>query len=212
MSILFCKDLIFYLIPWLAFNLAGELVHLIWMDLFIDSSFLDAYEFGNALRMAAVAFVGPVGGVVADRVGRKPPIIFALVALGLGFGFLGLDTSYNSLFLYLILSGVAWSLLMVSYFALFGDVASLKSSEKYYALGLSTPLIAYAFVRGILPIFSITMAKANDISPIMSILLFLAIIPVLNVPDTLSADMIRERRLKEHTKKIGKLIEESENN
>ena len=99
---------------------------------------------------------------------------------------------------------------MVSYFALFGDIASLKSSEKYYAIGLSTPLIAYALVRGILPILSITRAQANILSPIMSILLFLAIIPVLYVPDTLSPGMIHERRLREHTKKIGKLIRESE--
>ena len=100
---------------------------------------------------------------------------------------------------------------MVSYFALFGDVASSNQSEKYYALGLSTPLIAYALVRGILPILSITSAEANILSYVMSILLFLAIIPVLYVPDTLSADMIQERKLKEHTQKIGKLIRESEN-
>ncbi|MBT8171430.1 hypothetical protein KJN74_00965 [Candidatus Bathyarchaeota archaeon] len=100
---------------------------------------------------------------------------------------------------------------MVSYFALFGDIASSKPSEKYFALGLSTPLIAYGFVRGILPILSISSAEASALSYVLSILLFLAIIPVLSVPDTLSAGIIRERKIKEHTKKVGKLIRESEN-
>ncbi|MBT8171431.1 hypothetical protein KJN74_00970, partial [Candidatus Bathyarchaeota archaeon] len=91
-SILANKDLIYYLLPWLAFNLAGELVVLIWEGLLENPSYVEAYDIGNVLRMAAIAFLGPVAGVIADRIGRKPPIIFALVMLGIGFGFLGLET------------------------------------------------------------------------------------------------------------------------
>ena len=211
-SILANKDLIYYLLPWLAFNLAGELVYPIWQDLFNTTSWAyDVYNLGNPIRMAAIAILAPIAGIIADRFGRKPIIIFALVTLGIGFGFLGLNNKEPVLFFYLLVSGVAWALLMVSYFALFGDIASLKSSEKYYAIGLSTPLIAYALVRGILPIVSITRVQASILSPIMSILLFLAIIPVLSVKDTLSEAMIQERRLKEHTEKVGKLVRESEN-
>ena len=211
-SILTNKDLIYYLLPWLAFNLAGELVIPIWQDIFINHpSAREVYDLGNPLRMGAIAFIGPIAGIIADRIGRKPLIVFALVILGIGFGFLGIDNSSTTLYFYLLVSGVAWALLMVSYFALFGDIASLKSSEKYYAIGLSTPLIAYALVRGILPIFSITRIQASVLSPIMSILLFLAIIPVLYVKDTLSEAMIRERKLKEHTEKVGRLVRESEN-
>jgi MFS family permease len=211
-SILRNKNLIYYLLPWLAFNLAGELVYPIWQDLFNTTSWASyVYNLGNPIRMVAIAIFAPIAGIIADRFGRKPIIIFALVTLGIGFGLLGLDNRESVLFFYLLVSGVAWALLMVSYFALFGDIASLKSSEKYYAIGLSTPLIAYALVRGILPIFSITRVQANILSPIMSILLFLAIIPVLYVKDTLSEAMIQERKLKEHTEKVGRLVRESEN-
>ena len=210
LSLLSSKNLVFYLLPWLAFNFAGELVVFIWAGITSDPLIAEAYELGNALRMVAIAFLGPVAGVAADRVGRKTSIIFALVILGVGFAFLGLATSYYSALFYLIISGIAWSMLMVSYFALFGDIAKAKQKERFYALGIATPLIAYMLVRGILPILGITSAEANFLSPIMSILLFLSIIPVLNVPDTLPEDTIRERRLREHTEKIGKLITESE--
>ena len=212
MSILSNRNLIFYLLPWLAFNLAGELVVLVWAGLLDNTSVTQAYDLGNTLRMAAVAFLGPVAGVTADRVGRKPLIIFALVILGVGFAFLGLATSYYSALFYLIVSGIAWSLLMVSYFTLLGDIASSKLADKFYALGISTPLIAYTLVRGILPTLGITSAKANFLSPIMSLLLFLSIIPVLYVPDTLSTDIKRERRLKDYTEKVGKLVQEAEKN
>lgn len=210
LSILTNRDLIFYLFPWLAFNLAGELVVFVWDGLANDTSIMQAYELGNVLRIALIAFLGPVAGVTADRVGRKPLILFALVILGIGFAFLGLATSYYSALFYLIISGIAWSLLMVSYFALLGDVASSKLADKFYALGISTPLVAYTLVRGVLPILDFRSADANVLSPIMSILLFLSVIPVLYVSDTLSEDMIRERKLKEHTEKVGKLIKETE--
>jgi MFS family permease len=211
LSLLKSRDLIFYLLPWLAFNLAGELVHLIWVGLEGDILVAEAYELGNAIRIALIAILGPVVGIAADRIGRRTPIIFALVILGISFGFLGLATSYYSALFYMIISGIAWALLMASYFALFGDIAFPKLTERYYALGITTPLIAYMLVRGILPSLNVTSAEASVLSPIMSILIFLSITPVLFVRDTLSEDTIRERRIKEHAKKIGELIEESRN-
>jgi len=210
LSILANRDLIFYLLPWLAFNLAGELVHLVWVGLAGDTAIIEAYNLGNIIRMATIAILGPIAGIAADRIGRKPLIIFALVTLGVGFAFLGLATSYYSALFYMVTSGIAWSLLMVSYFALFGDIASSKSTEKFYALGISTPLIAYTLVRGVVPSLGIVSAEANFLSPIMSILLFLSIIPVLYVADTLAEEIIRERRIKDHTEKIAELIKESE--
>lgn len=211
LSIISSRELIFYLLPWFAFNLAGELVHFIWVGLSGDPLITEAFNIGDNVRNALIAFLGPVAGIAADRVGRKYPIIFALVILGVGFAFLGLATSYYSAIFYLIMSGIAWTLLMVSYFALFGDIAKGRSTEKFYALGISTPLLAYALVRGILPILGIESAEATVLSPIMSILLFLSILPVLSVSDTISETDIRERRLKEHAKKIGEIVKESEN-
>ena len=213
-SIFTSRQLILYLFPWLAFNLAGELVGLIW-DWFRSaeaSSIMQAYDNGNILRMAAIAFLGPMIGIIADRRGRKPPILFALVILGFSFSFLGLATSELSVFIYMVISGIAWSLLMVSYFALFGDIAFPKAAEKYYALGISTPLIAYALVRGILPSFNITIAEAPVLSPILGILLFMSIIPVLYAKETLPEKTMKERKLREHLKKMEKIVKESKKN
>jgi MFS family permease len=213
-SILASGDLILYLLPWLAFNLAGELVGLVWTGLLnnpsIPISITTAYNIGDAIRMAAIAILGLVAGVTADRIGRKPLIIFALVALGFGFAFLGVAIADWSVMIYLIISGVAWSLLMVSYFALFGDLAVPKAAEKFYALGIATPLLAYMLVRGILPVLSITSAEANALSPIMAMLIFVSVLPALYASETLPEDTIRERKLKEHIEKVGKIIQESD--
>jgi MFS family permease len=171
---------------------------------------LAAYDTGNAFRMASIAILGLVAGITADRIGRKPLIIIALVALGFGFAFLGLGISEWSVIIYLIISGIAWSLLMVSYFALFGDLAFPKATEKFYALGIATPLLAYMLVRGILPILSIKSADANVLSPILAMLIFVSVIPALYAKETLPEDTIQERKLKEHVEKVGKIIRETE--
>ena len=211
LSILTSKQLFLYLFPWLAFNLAGELVGLIW-DWFRSegaSSIMQAYNDGNIVRMAAIALLGPAIGIIADRRGRKSAILFALVILGFSFSFLGLATSELSVFIYTVISGIAWSLLMVSYLALFGDMALSMKAEKYYALGISTPLIAYALVRGILPILGIITAEAQVLSPILGILIFVSIIPVLYTKETLSKKTIEERELREHLKKMEEIVKES---
>jgi MFS family permease len=210
LSILASRNLVLYLLPWLAFNLAGELVGLVWNGLLRSSSALaTAYSIGDAVRMASIALIGVLAGIRADRIGRKPLIIVGLVALGFGFAFLGLATSEWSVLFYLMISGVAWSLLMVSYFALFGDLAFPKATEKFYALGIATPLLTYMLVRGIMPILSITRAEANVLSPIMAMLIFVSVIPALYASETLPAEAIRERELKEHVEKLGKIIQES---
>jgi hypothetical protein len=42
--------------------------------------------------------------------------------------------------------------------------------------------------------------------PLKSALLFIAVIPILYAPETLPLEKIRQRKLQEHMKKIGKLV------
>jgi hypothetical protein len=46
---------------------------------------------------------------------------------------------------------------------------------------------------------------ASSLSLIFSVILFLSIIPILRAKETLSGQKIRERKMKEHVNKIGKL-------
>ncbi len=51
------------------------------------------YSLGTVFRYVFIAIFGFVWGVVADRVGRKQPIIIGLIILGVSFALLGFAMS-----------------------------------------------------------------------------------------------------------------------
>ena len=69
------------------------------------------------------------------------------------------------------------------------------------------------FVRGIIPAIVPSVmtygAQPEVLSPILSIILFLSIIPVLQAKETLSEQKKSERKIKNHIEKVGRLVEES---
>ena len=98
---------------------------------------------------------------------------------------------------------------MVAYFAIPGDLAADYSQEKFYAISTVLPFISY-MATGTLPAILDVSAEANILSPILSILLFLSVVPVLFAQDTLPEKNIRERKLKEHIEKLHKVVVESD--
>jgi MFS family permease len=150
-----------------------------------------------------------IAGFVADRFGRKQPIIIGLVMLGISFGFLGLATSSLSLFVYLTISGFAWGFLIVVYLAVPGDVSLPGLKERFYALGIVLPLIIYAGLGASAMLLNI-VAPADSLSSVLSIILFLSVIPVLRAKETLAREKISERKMKEYVERVGKTIQEEE--
>jgi MFS family permease len=206
-SILAYKDFVFYLFPWIMFNMASGLVSFVWLGL-QSPDYTTTFRIAVPLRYAGAAIFGLISGVVADRVGRKQPIIIGLVILGMSFALLGLATSPLSVLVYLTISGIAWGGFMVIYIAVLGDLAFSGSKEKFYALGMGIPLIIYMSLSAIPTAVGI-IVPANVLSPVLSIILFLSVIPVLYASETLPETKMRERRLREHVRKVGKLVEES---
>jgi len=111
--------------------------------------------------------------------------------------------------IYYITYGVAWGFLFTLYLAVPGDLSYSGSKEKFYALGTMMPLIVYMSLSAA-PQFLNISVSANILSPILSIILFLSVIPVFRATETLPENMIRERKLKEHIQKMQKLVQESE--
>jgi MFS family permease len=206
-SVLAYKDFVFYLFPWIMFNVASGVVSFVWLRL-QSPDYTAAFRIAVPLRYTGAAIFGLISGVVADRVGRKQPIIIGLVMLGVSFAFLGLATSPLSVIVYLTISGIAWGGFMVIYIAVLGDLAFPGSREKFYALGMGVPLIIYMSLSSIPAALGIS-AAANTLSPVLSIILFLSVIPVLYASETLPETEMRERRLREHVRKVSKLVQES---
>ena len=81
------KDFALYLVPWLMFSLTGGLQDWIYRGL-PESLYNLSMSVGFPLHFLSWAIFGVISGIIADRTGRKQPIIMGLVMLGIGFGIL----------------------------------------------------------------------------------------------------------------------------
>jgi MFS family permease len=199
------REYLFYLFPWVMFCIAAGLA----INLIPNTSEYDsAKALGNALRYISIAVFGLVSGIVADRVGRKPPIIIGLIILGVSFALLGFSMSVPTVIIYLATSGIAWGLFFVIFLAVPGDLSISGSREKYYAVGYMLPL-GILFALSAIPGWAIFSNSSSSISQLFSLILFLSIIPILLSKETLPREKMHDRQMKEHLEKIEKLIKEN---
>lgn len=205
------KNFILYLVPWIMFNIASGLYTFVWYWIHQLPNFAEyiwAIDTGNVLHALMPAVFAFIAGIAADRLGRKQPVIFGMIMLGVSFGFLGLFTSPDSVLFYMTISGVAWGFLMAVYATVAGDVAHGESKEKFYALSTILPLIINMSLNGVADFFGVGI-DARTLSSVLSIILFASVIPVLRAAETLPETKIKERKLSEHLKKVGELVEET---
>lgn len=206
-GILKSKDFFSYAIPWFIFNLANGLLSFGKLSEDIQQ----IATIGVPLELAVTVFAAIAAGFLADRYGRKQPMIVGLVALGIGYAFFGIVSNPLSYLLYLIVEGLAWGLIVVSYMqVILGDISvRWGSKERYFALGgITIPFLT----RTICDVthqwtgFSVT---ASSLSSLLSIVTFLSVIPVLRAPETLPESNIHARKLKSHIEKVEELIAKS---
>jgi len=201
LTILTRRDFLLYLLPWLMFILSDGLTK------FLDVGVITTL--GVVIQYVCTLIFATLAGAIADWFGRKQPMIMGLVMLGVSYVIMTLTPSEESLLILMATQGIAWGLIVISYSAVLGDLAKSGSKEKYFAVG------------GIMNIFIVTMIflvlkTSLDISvlpdvlyPIVSIILFASILPVLLAKETLSGRRRRAKKMKQHIDKVGKLIQES---
>jgi MFS family permease len=207
LQILSYRSFILYFLPWLIFIIAVVLTdQILWANLLSDPDYTMVFSIALPLLYGGTASFGFVSGFLADRFGRKPLIISGLAILGFSFAFVEFATSPVSVFINLVTRGIAFGFLMVVYIAVPGDLAFSYSKEKFYALILVLPMTIYSL--GSVPLALGRSGAASLLSPILSIILFLSVIPVFLAPETLSQSKIREREMKEHIEKVQKILDE----
>jgi len=196
-----------YLLPWILFNLAAGLLSM--SDISTQLQIATARAIGISISYVFMAFSGVIAGLFADRIGRKQPIVIALVAIGSSFALLGYVQIPGTVMIYYSVYGIAWGILFALYLTVIGDLSHSLSKEKFYSLGIMVPLIIFTS-SSLIPTF-LNMAKVSTglISPILSVIIFVSIYPVLRASETLPTSKINARKMKEHLNKIGKLIKES---
>ena len=209
-DILYSANFSRYAVPWLIFNIANGLLFLGKISAKIESVAVA----GSALEFFITIFTALAAGFLADRIGRKQPMIAGLVILGIGYAFFGLVASVESYLTYLIVEGIAWGLIAVIYMqVILGDIsADSGSKERYYAVGgLMIPFLTRTAFSVGQELTGLTV-PVSWLSTVLSIITFLSVIPLLRAPETLPEQLIRKRQIKEHIDKVGKAISESEEN
>lgn len=212
-QVLKSKDFGIYLLAYILFNVCSGLVSFIWYGRPYPRDAVNAFEAANAsatvLRYFGVAILAVITGFLADKIGRKKPVIMGVVLLGVAYALVGLTLTPQTFFLQLIISGLAWGILIVIYNIIPADLAFPGSEYKFYTLGIIIPFILYTGINsgGRFLIFN---PELDIFSTILSIVLFLSVIPILYAKETLSESKMRTLRLKEHIEKVEKVIKASE--
>ena len=136
--------------------------------------------------------------------------MFGSITLGISYAFFGLATSPTSYLLTRIIYGAAWGIIFVTYFlTVIGDLATTYSKEKFYAIGVVVPWIVFMVFQTLSGAFRLSI-NASIISSILSMILFISVIPLLYTPETLPMDKIRAIKFRKYLKKLEKLVEEEE--
>jgi MFS family permease len=207
-SILSRRNLILYLLPWIIFNLVSGLANFIYPGLPETPAFESAINIGNLTQFIGVAVFSLVSGFVCDRYGRKPPIIIGILIFGISFAVLGVVPSPESVIFQNTIFGVAWGFCMVAYFVIPADLARSTSREKHYALINVSAFVGFTGTVT-LPVILGTSVPVSILSPILSILLFVSVVPVLFASETIP-DVLKSRRVQEHVEKIAREVAKSE--
>jgi len=204
-SVLSDRSFLSYFVAWLMFCFVDRLVLPALGEHMKDFFFL---AYGPIIGSISAL----IGGVLADRVGRKRVILYSFATLGIAYAVIGVapETLFNfSWYLHLILGSVAAGMLWVIFIlVLWGDLAKGKRAGKYYAIGaipffLSEPvlLVSYSYVS------QIPVTSAFSFA---SFFIFLVVPLLLYAPETLPKKVIEKRRLQKYLDDVQRVKKEYE--
>jgi MFS family permease len=197
------REILLYMFPWVMFCFIN----------FAESPILEGvfgttfFTFVQLVESAFVGIVAIVGGVIADIAGRKRIVIAGFVMLGIEYAALSaFSNSSATLYLFLILDGITWGLLVSVFFTvIWGDLGENYAKEKFYLLG-GLPYLLANFMYILIKFYASSISPTAAFS-FASFFLFLAVIPLMYAPETLPEKTIKERELKSYVEKAKKTKE-----
>ncbi len=199
----------YFFISWVIFNITNGLF------LFVETGFLYLPEFemmnkiGTYLIFLGVILFSFLGGILSDRLGRKQPLIIGFIILGISYTIVGITNSPQSWMLRNLILGISWGFIIVSYqWAILSDLSSTYSKETFFALGIGSASLIEAIFQLLFSQISFTI-NANIITTVLSILLFVAVFPLMKASETLPEKYIQENKLKKYLDAVFSLLEES---
>ena len=202
------KNFAYYLIPWVLINIASTIaINLI--PNHPDYSW--AIDTGSKLRLGIIAISALLVGSVADRFGRKPPLLIGLTMLVISSFIISFAMSPTTAFIFLAISGFSWG----SFFAIFlsvpGDLAIFSLREKFYFLSTGLPIAILFFTSPFLggPGSGSISSLPASVPQILGFILFISLIPLFFAKESLPESKMKARRLKDYLKKVRQVIGET---
>ena len=201
------RGFVLFLLPWLMFNLVN----------YMTMPVLNNFDMGEKLihlslmaETIITALVAVIAGLLADKFGRKRLLIVGFAFLGIGYAVLGLSQSTIGWFFYTCADGVAWGIFFTLFlFTIWGDLAKSKNGEKFYVIG-AMPYLFSNFMRLLLESYVKEISK-DVLFSYASIFIFLAVLPLIIAPETLSEKIMKKRELENYVKDaLKKVQKESE--
>ena len=189
------KLFVLYFIPWIAFCTIDAL------DTPIVNTLYPPETMGTL--MIIQYFTGAIfcllSGYLADNIGRRPTISYAMILFGVGFlMILTLPLSLSWLFLS-VAYGIAWGTLTVIYLTVvWGDIGPYGASEKYYSLGIVPDFLAQALGRFFET--SVALFSPTFLFSVSTFAIFCMTIPMLFVGETLDKEAAEMRRIRSYIK------------
>jgi len=86
---------------------------------------------------------------------------------------------------------------MVVYLSVPGDLANQGPKEKFYALGIIIPVLIYMGIPAVSEFLDIGV-PASALSSVLSIILFLSVIPIFRAKETLPETKKRAREISDY--------------
>jgi MFS family permease len=207
------RSFLLYVIPWLMFSLVNDLTMII-----TDKHFENEAIFGSdfvfyklIIQAVLVGASAIIFGFVADKKGRKRLALIGIALSGLGYAAIGLFTNNPfAAWFYVVADAIAWgTFTMLFVVILWGDLAQEKSSEKYYFIGL-LPYVLSSFIshtigQNIADGITNGNGNAGTVFSFASFFLFIAILPLIYAPETLSDKIMKSLDLSNYVDKALKI-------
>ncbi len=192
------RSFILYIVPWLMFSLVNYLSVPVQLAILGESTI----AFLAIIENAIMGLFAVVAGHLIDYIGRKQATIAGFVLLGLSYAILGLfHAEPISWYLYTVLDGITWGILIVVFvISIWGDLSQNAQSDKYYAIGIM-PFFISKYLQLVLGNDVAISISPYALFSFIALFLFLAVLPLVYAPETLSEKIMKTRELQIYVKK-----------
>ena len=201
-SIIRERKFILLFLPWFMFTLINYIETPV-----LEISMGSFYTTYTIVGLMIISIAAIPAGILCDLKGRKITGILGFIFLGLGYAVLSifaerLEFGAFPYIFFMILDGVAWGLLYVNFvFVIWGDLSEGSSREKYYVLG-GLPFLLAGLIQVLVQPFAHTIADNITLSfTLASFFLFVAMLPLVFAPESLSDKIMKSRELNTYIQK-----------